>query len=70
MSFSMIEQESWSIDQWCRRRNYSRSTYYKMRRAGMAPRTIEVLGCVRITKKQDADWEKAREAETAREVAA
>lgn len=56
---------SFSIEQWCQRHNLSRSTYYKLRAANKAPRTMEVLNCVRISEDADREWVKAREAEAA-----
>jgi predicted DNA-binding transcriptional regulator AlpA len=61
---------SLSIEQWCQRHNLSRSTYYKLKTANKAPRTMEVLGCVRISDDADQEWVKAREAEATEAAAA
>ena len=61
---------SFAIEQWCQRHNLSRSTYYKLKAVKKAPRTMEVLGCVRISEDADREWVKAREAEAAEAVAA
>jgi hypothetical protein len=54
---------SFSIETWCDRHDVSRSTYYKLKAANKAPRTMEVLGCVRISEDADREWVRAREAE-------
>jgi hypothetical protein len=60
---------SFSIEQWCQRHNISRSTYYKLVSAGKAPRTMNVMNCIRISEDADREWVKAREAESAKEAA-
>ena len=60
---------SFSIEQWCNRHNVSRSTYYKLKAVQKAPRTMEVLGCVRISEDADREWVAAREAEAVSEAA-
>jgi predicted DNA-binding transcriptional regulator AlpA len=52
-----------TIDQWCNKHDLSRSTFYKLRKIGKAPRIIKVLECVRITDDADREWVEAREAE-------
>jgi predicted DNA-binding transcriptional regulator AlpA len=54
---------SLTIDQWCERHNLSRSTFYKLKKLGKAPRIIKVLEAVRITEDADRQWCAAREAE-------
>jgi predicted DNA-binding transcriptional regulator AlpA len=54
---------SYSIEAWCERHSLSRSMYYKLVRAGKAPRTIAVLTSIRITEEADREWVAAREAE-------
>lgn len=56
---------SFTIETWCERHDVSRSTYYKLKAANKAPRTMEVLGCVRISEDADREWVAAREAESA-----
>jgi hypothetical protein len=60
---------SLTIDQWCKQHNLSRSTFYKLRKVGKAPRIIKVLEAVRITEDADREWCAAREAEAAMEAA-
>ena len=56
---------SFTIEQWCQRHNVSRSFYYKLKRAGKAPRTMELLDkAVRITEEADREWVCQREVET------
>lgn len=54
---------SLTIDQWCEKHNLSRSTFYKLRKIGKAPRIIKVMECIRITEDADREWCAAREAE-------
>ena len=54
---------SLTIDQWCEKHNLSRSTFYKLKKLGKAPRIIKVLEAVRITEDADREWCAAREAE-------
>jgi hypothetical protein len=51
--------QSWTIDEWRKRRGYSGSTFYKLRNLGLAPELLELPGvrAVRITAKADAAWE-------------
>jgi hypothetical protein len=46
-----------TIPQWCAKHNVSRAGFYKMKKAGRAPRVIENGGLRRITPAADADWE-------------
>jgi hypothetical protein len=52
-----------SILEWCVKRNYSRSTFFKLQRAGHAPKVRHIPGsnCPRITPAADAQWEKDME---------
>ena len=54
---------SLTIDQWCEKHNLSRSTFYKLRKIGKAPRIIKVMECIRITEDADRERCSAREAE-------
>jgi predicted DNA-binding transcriptional regulator AlpA len=54
---------SLTIDQWCEKHSLSRSTFYKLRKIGKAPRVIKVMECIRITDDSDREWCAAREAE-------
>jgi predicted DNA-binding transcriptional regulator AlpA len=56
---------SLTIDQWCEKHNLSRSTFYKLKKVGKAPRILKVLEAVRITEDADREWCAAREAEMA-----
>jgi hypothetical protein len=53
-----------TIDQWCQHRAVSRSSYYKMKKNGRAPDTID-SGGPRITDEADQRWREAREREAA-----
>jgi hypothetical protein len=52
-----------TIDQWCKRRGYSRSYFYAQKKLGKAPRTRGEGKAQRITPKSDDEWVAAREAE-------
>jgi predicted DNA-binding transcriptional regulator AlpA len=52
-----------TIDEWCQKNRLSRSTFYKLKKVGKAPRLAKVLEAVRITEEADKEWVKAREAE-------
>jgi predicted DNA-binding transcriptional regulator AlpA len=59
------QQGSLSIDGWCRRHNLSRSYFYKLERAGKAPRTFNIGRKIRrISADADDAWVAAREEET------
>ena len=61
---------SFSIEQWCQRHNVSRSTYYKLLKAGKSPKTMKVLDCIRISEDADRQWVRDREAEAVQTEAA
>jgi hypothetical protein len=58
-------------EEWWTRRRYSKSTYYKLKRLGLAPAELRVPGTsiVRITRQADREWERLM-AERAREQSA
>ena len=60
---------SWRINEWCGRRKVSRSQYYKLKREGRGPDTID-SGGPRITEDADRRWQEAREREAAAQVQA
>jgi hypothetical protein len=62
--------QSYTIDEFCQRHRFSRSLYYKLDKAGKGPRTMPLLGCVRISEEAEREWVKAREAEATAEAAA
>jgi hypothetical protein len=64
----MIHQEpieTFTIDQWCKRRQIAKSFYFKLQKHGKGPRFFRVGAKVLITAQADKDWVAAREAETA-----
>jgi len=52
-----------SSPQFCARNNISRSFFYKLRKAGKAPRTMRVGGRQIISPDAERDWRCEREAE-------
>lgn len=55
-----------TIESFCDGENISRSTYYKLKKLGKAPREMKVLSGVRISPEARAEWRAAREAEAAK----
>jgi len=53
--------ESYTINQWCALRKYSRAEFYRMRNRGDAPLIIGQGRMSRITPDADAEWLKAQE---------
>jgi predicted site-specific integrase-resolvase len=58
-----------NIDQWCKRRGISRTTFCKWVKRGRAPVVIRIGGVARITARHDAEWER-REAKRTKSKAA
>ena len=52
-----LDNRDLTIRQWCAKRNISRAGFYKMKKAGRAPRVIENGGLRRITREADREWE-------------
>ena len=52
-----VGEPDYTIPGWCHKRKVSRSNYYKMKKAGRGPRTIENGGLIRISRSADAEWE-------------
>ena len=47
-----------TIQQWCKKRGYSKTSFYKLRKAGRGPAAIHPPGGgPRITQKADREWE-------------
>jgi len=65
-----MDQQDFTVDQWCRHRNYSRSYFYVLRKRGAAPRVHGKGKAQRISRKADAEWLAAREAENCGKIAA
>jgi predicted DNA-binding transcriptional regulator AlpA len=59
-----VAMRSFSIDQWCEMHNLSRSFFYKMARAGDAPRTFKIGVCTRISEAANAAWIAEQEAKS------
>ena len=52
-----------SIPGFCKRHMLSRSSYYNLKAAGLAPRAYVVGKLVRISAEAEAEWVRQREAE-------
>jgi hypothetical protein len=64
-----IQLRSYTINQWCDMRGYSRPHFYKMRRNGDAPDVIGQGKAQRITDQADARWIKLQEAKSKKRLA-
>ncbi len=56
-----IQRRSFTINQWCEMRGYSRMYFYKLRKTGDAPDVIGSDKAQRITDAADARWIKRME---------
>ena len=65
---STTERDAYSIEEFCRRHNLGRSTFYNMRIAKKGPTELRILGRVLITKEAAAAWRREREQDQAQEV--
>jgi hypothetical protein len=54
-----------TIDQWTKSHHYSRGFYYLLKKRNKAPRTFKAGATRRISDEADAEWVRAREAESA-----
>jgi hypothetical protein len=55
----------YTVAEWCRKRRVSRGTFYKLMKAGLAPTTMKIRKCRRISAAADAAWQAQRETEAA-----
>jgi hypothetical protein len=62
-------QASYTINQWCERRQVSRAMFYKLEAQGLAPRTHNAGKKRLISEQSDADWVREREAASAHDAA-
>jgi hypothetical protein len=63
-------RRSFTIAEWCELRRISVAMYYKLRDQGLAPKTHNAGAKVLISPEADADWIRAREAESESQTAA
>ena len=59
-----VERASFLIPEWCARRRFSESMFYKERKAGRTPKETRNGKLITITSEADAEWVKEREAES------
>ncbi len=57
---SLKDRRSFSIKEFCALQGICVSTFYKWRDAGLAPRTISVMGRVMVTQDAMLAWESER----------
>jgi hypothetical protein len=53
--------DAYSIRQFCIRHGISQGFYFKLKKAGLAPREMTVGARILISKEAAADWRRARE---------
>jgi predicted DNA-binding transcriptional regulator AlpA len=58
-----VDNQDYTIDQWCHKRKICRATFYNLLKAGKAPRIMRVGSRVRISAVADEAWQRDREAE-------
>jgi predicted DNA-binding transcriptional regulator AlpA len=56
-----VEQDAMSLGEFCQRHGISRSSYYLLKKAGEAPRLMQVGDRVLISREAAADWRRERE---------
>jgi predicted DNA-binding transcriptional regulator AlpA len=56
-----MEQQAFSIPEFCSQHGISRSYYFLLRQAGQAPRELRVGRRVLISREAAADWRRERE---------
>ena len=59
-----MEQSALTVNEFLARNRISRSTWFKLRRAGRAPRVMELGAAMRISLAAEAEWQRRMEAET------
>lgn len=62
--------DAFSVIQFCAKHGLSRGSFYNMRRKGIGPKELHILGRVLITRESAARWRYEREQITAAETAA
>jgi predicted DNA-binding transcriptional regulator AlpA len=62
----MSTRKAHSVDQSCSDHQISRAMFYKLRRAGKAPREMKIGTRTLISNEAAAEWRRAREAESAK----
>ena len=58
-----------SIPEWCRKNRISQSFFFKMKKMGIAPRTMKVGARTLISKEASTEWRREREAASAQSCA-
>jgi hypothetical protein len=57
-----FEQQVFSVNEFCTRNRISLSTWWKLRREGRGPRTMQLGHVSRITRDAELDWRREMEA--------
>jgi hypothetical protein len=55
------ERSAFTVDQFCVRNQISKSSWFKLRRAGLAPRVLMIGNSARITREAEAAWQRRME---------
>ena len=61
-----MQQEAYSVEQFCETHDISRGTFYQLLKEGDAPRIFKVGRRTLISREAAADWRHAREVESSR----
>lgn len=59
-----MTNEAFTISEFCIAHRISRSHYYNLRRAGLAPREMQIGNITRINREAAADWRRKHEPTT------
>lgn len=69
VGFAAVEQQAYSIVQFCAAHGISRATFYNLIDRGEAPRTMKVGARMLVSREAAADWRRDREGATRANVA-
>ena len=64
----MLEQDAFSISEFCKRNNISRATYYNLQKKGIGPRVIKIGTRTIISVEAGAEWRRMMEEAAAKQL--
>lgn len=56
-----MPQEAFTINEFCLAHRISRATYYNIKKAGLGPKEMRLIGCVLISREAAEEWRRQRE---------
>jgi hypothetical protein len=59
----MPDLDSYTVDEWCRRRRVCRATFYNLRKKGRGPKVMKIGTRTLISREADDEYRRALEAE-------